>query len=72
MNYETGNDGHLLTSDLDFTKDNDIKRMRKIKSYRGNRHTRGLPVRGQRTRGSFRKGKTVGVSKRKDQPGKKK
>ena len=35
------------------------------------RHAFGLPVRGQRTRGHFRKGKSVGVQKKKIQQQKK-
>ncbi len=64
--YETGENKHLLVSDLDFTKENDIKRLKKIKAYRGVRHMFGLPVRGQRTRSNFRpnKGKArLGVKK---------
>ena len=42
-----------------------IKRLREIGSYRGVRHMRGLPVRGQRTRSNARtkrgKRKTVGA-----------
>jgi len=66
-NYEDNTDKHLITADLDFTKDNDIKRMKKIKSYRGVRHMFGLPVRGQRTKSNFRKnkGKVTGVKKSK-------
>lgn len=63
---ETGLDKHLLTNSLDIQKEFDIKRLKKIKSYRGLRHAQGLPVRGQRTRSHFRKrGGLVGV-KRKD------
>lgn len=44
----------------------DIKRFRDIKCYRGDRHRRGLPVRGQRTRTNARtrkgpRGKRVSV-----------
>jgi small subunit ribosomal protein S13 len=41
----------------------DIKRLKDIKSYRGNRHKLGLPVRGQRTRTNAitRKGKNIAV-----------
>ncbi|MDP2749220.1 MAG: 30S ribosomal protein S13 [Nanoarchaeota archaeon] len=60
--YETGEDKHLITIDLSFTKDNDIKRLKKIKSYRGLRHQWGLPLRGQRTRSNFRKTKRKGGS----------
>jgi small subunit ribosomal protein S13 len=61
---ETGEDRHLTTSQLEFAQKMDIVRERKMKSYRGVRHSLGLPVRGQRTRGSFRKGKVVGVSRK--------
>ena len=63
---ETGNNIHIVTSDLKFTQDNDIKLMRKIKSYRGIRHSSGLPVRGQKTKSNFRrnKGKVASVKKK--------
>jgi len=61
---DTGKDKHLTGPDLKFQKDVDIKQLRKIKCYRGVRHSLGLPVRGQRTRSNFRKGKTVGVRKK--------
>jgi small subunit ribosomal protein S13 len=54
---ETGQDMHLITTDWDLTIDNDIKRMKKIKSYKGVRHMLGQPVRGQRTKSNFRKNK---------------
>lgn len=69
---ETGEDRHLVGPDLKFTQEQDIKRMMKIKSYKGVRHMFGLPVRGQRTKSSFRKGRTVGVVRKKIQPAKKK
>jgi len=69
---ETGEDLHLVGPDLKFTREQDVKRMIKIKSYRGVRHMFGLPVRGQRTKSSFRKGRTVGVVRKKMQPAKKK
>lgn len=61
---ETGEDRHLVASDLELTQRMDINRMKKLKTYRGIRHSRGLPVRGQRTRSSFRKGKIVGVKRK--------
>ncbi len=61
---ETGKNLHLIGSDLKFSKEMDIKHLRKIKCYRGIRHSLGLPVRGQRTRSNFRHGKTVGVKKK--------
>ena len=65
---ETGEDRHLVAVDLNFMLEQDIKRMIKIKSYKGIRHMFGLPVRGQRTRSSFRGGTTVGVVKKKLMP----
>jgi small subunit ribosomal protein S13 len=56
----TGEDVHLFTGDLQFTKENDIKLLRKIKCYKGVRHSLGLPVRGQNTRSNFRRNKTKG------------
>ena len=63
---EDGTDKHLLGTTLTFVQDNDIKMMKKIKSYKGIRHSLGLPVRGQRTRSNFRKnkGKVLGVRKK--------
>ena len=63
---EDGTDRHLVSSTLTFVQDNDIKMMKKMKSYKGIRHSLGLPVRGQRTRSNFRrnKGKVMGVKKK--------
>ena len=58
--YESGEDKHLLTGTLQFVKENDIKRLKKIKAYRGMRHAAGLPSRGQRTKSNFRKSKSRG------------
>lgn len=60
---ETGQHKHLLSGDLQFAIENDLKIMKKIKSYKGVRHMLGQPVRGQRTRSNFRKnkGKVLGV-----------
>lgn len=60
---ETGEDRHLLTSDIEFTVRNDIERERMTGSWRGYRHMFGLKVRGQRTRTTGRKGGAVGVAK---------
>lgn len=69
--FETGEDKHLITNDLSFTKENDIKRIRKIKSYKGMRHAWNLTVRGQRTKANFRrnKGKVQGVQRKKGKSG---
>lgn len=63
--YRTGKDTHVIGSDLMMVLRDDLNRLRKIRSYRGIRHERGLPVRGQRTRTGFRGGTTVGVSRKK-------
>jgi small subunit ribosomal protein S13 len=68
----TGKDRHLTASTLELTQKMDINEMKKLKIYKGVRHAAGLPVRGQRTRGSFRTSATVGVSKKKQQPSKSK
>jgi len=60
---ETGEDKHLLTSDIAFTVRNDIEREKTSNSWRGIRHMFGLKVRGQRTRCTGRKGGAVGVAK---------
>ncbi|MFW5865922.1 MAG: 30S ribosomal protein S13, partial [Nanoarchaeota archaeon] len=64
--YESGEDKHLLHSDLDFKQDTDIKRKKKMKSYQGLRHQWKLPLRGQRTQSHFRPnaGKGSAVKKR--------
>ncbi|MFW9795873.1 MAG: 30S ribosomal protein S13 [Candidatus Thorarchaeota archaeon] len=56
---------HLTGSDLDFAHRNDIDRLRRIKSWRGTRHSLGLRVRGQHTRTTGRGGMAVGVSRKK-------
>ncbi|MBM3200415.1 30S ribosomal protein S13 [Candidatus Woesearchaeota archaeon] len=62
--YDEGSDKHLISTDIQFRVDFDIKRMKKIKCYKGVRHSLGLPVRGQNTRSHFRAGKTIGVKKK--------
>ena len=65
LDPETGETKHYLGTDLDMKKEFDIKKMKKIKSYKGIRHSLGQPVRGQRTRSHFRqRGKAVGVKKK--------
>jgi small subunit ribosomal protein S13 len=69
--FETGKDKHLFGTELDLQKEFDIRKLKKIKSYKGVRHIQGQPVRGQRTRGHFRKkGRTVGVTRQKAAPAK--
>lgn len=66
---ETGETKHFYGTDLDMKKEFDIKRLIKIKSYRGIRHATGQPVRGQKTRSHFRSRKnkkTAGIKKVKE------
>jgi small subunit ribosomal protein S13 len=60
----------LIEGDLRRELQGNLKRLQAINSYRGIRHRRGLPVRGQRTstNARTRKGprKTVGVIRNKD------
>ena len=61
--YETGEDVHIIGPEIELRLRDEINIMKKIRSYKGIRHERGLTVRGQRTRGNNRKGLTLGVSK---------
>ena len=61
---ETGADVHVIGSQLKLMQELDIRRLKKIRSYRGIRHGLGLPVRGQSTKAHFRHGKAVGVVKK--------
>jgi small subunit ribosomal protein S13 len=60
---ETGESRQLFGSDLDFIQKKDVEDERNIQSWKGVRHGLGLKVRGQRTRTTGRKGRTVGVRK---------
>lgn len=62
---ESGKDSHLIGADVKFTMENDIKIMKKLKTYKGIRHAHGLPVRGQRTKANFRRNKKKMMKKRK-------
>lgn len=68
---EDGLDKHLYESDLIFQVRMDIEREKRMGSWRGVRHALGLKVRGQRTRTTGRKGRTVGVRKSASGPSKK-
>ncbi len=63
--FDIGTDRHVTGSDLKLSLEFDLKRLKKIRSYKGMRHAIGQPVRGQRTRSHFRKGRAVGVIKSK-------
>jgi small subunit ribosomal protein S13 len=59
--FESGENKHMTSSDLELRTDFDIKRLKKIKCYRGIRHVAGLPVRGQRTKSHFKHHRKRGV-----------
>ncbi|GEP20128.1 30S ribosomal protein S13 [Pediococcus argentinicus] len=60
-------DNYRVEGDLRRSVSLDIKRLQEIGSYRGMRHRRGLPVRGQHTKNNARtrKGKKVSIAGRK-------
>lgn len=62
-NIDTGSDTHIIAADLQITLKKDIDLERSVGSWRGIRHSLGLKVRGQRTRCTGRKGRSVGVRK---------
>ena len=65
----TGEDLHIIGNRLELSVRRDIDRMKRIRSYKGVRHNRGLKVRGQRTKSTGRHGLVVGViRKKKGQP----
>lgn len=68
LREEITNGQYLLEGDLRRKISTDIKRLRDIGCYRGLRHRRGLPVRGQRTKTNARtrKGpkKAIGAKKK--------
>ncbi|MBI2049748.1 30S ribosomal protein S13 [Candidatus Roizmanbacteria bacterium] len=61
---------YRVEGDLREEVNDNIKRLREIGAYRGLRHLKGLPVRGQRTRSNARtkrgKRKTVGALKKEE------
>jgi small subunit ribosomal protein S13 len=63
-------EGYKLEGDLRAEIYGNIKRLKEIGSYRGTRHSRNLPVRGQRTRSNARtkRGKrvTIGAIKKEE------
>ena len=60
-----GKYSQLFANGLDFKLREDLDRMRKIRCHRGLRHYWGVRVKGQHTKTTGRRGKTVGVAKKK-------
>ena len=65
---ETGESTLQLGSDLLLQRKMDIDKMLRKRSWRGIRHSRGLRVRGQRTKATGRKSGSLGVSRKKERP----
>lgn len=61
---ETGEDTHVLGTNIDIQTKDDIGELRKMRCYRGVRHDNGHKVRGQRTSSNGRRGSTIGVSRK--------
>jgi len=60
--FDDGEDKHVSGVDLKLRTEFDVKRLRKIRSYRGGRHAVGLPTRGQRTKSNFRRNRKPSVA----------
>ncbi|KAI9364501.1 ribosomal protein S13/S18-domain-containing protein [Zopfochytrium polystomum] len=56
---------HSLANMVDNKLREDLERLKKIRAHRGLRHYWGVRVRGQHTKTTGRRGRTVGVSKKK-------
>ena len=54
----------IVSNVLDTKLREDLERLKKIRNHRGLRHYWGLRVRGQHTKTTGRRGRTVGVSKK--------
>jgi len=61
----TGENLHIIGNRLELSVRRDIDRMKRIRSYKGVRHHRGLKVRGQKTKSTGRHGLVVGVMRSK-------
>jgi small subunit ribosomal protein S13 len=70
--FDSGNDLHIISSEIPLTLRDDLNRLKKIRCYRGIRHEQGQKVRGQRTRANGRTGLTVGVQRKRVQQAQKK
>ncbi|KAK8387990.1 hypothetical protein O3P69_020112 [Scylla paramamosain] len=60
-----GKYSQVMSNYLETKLREDLERMKKIRAHRGLRHYWGLRVRGQHTKTTGRRGRTVGVSKKK-------
>ncbi|KAL0145015.1 ribosomal protein S13/S18-domain-containing protein [Mucor lusitanicus] len=60
-----GKSSQVISNVLDTKYRDDLERLKKIRNHRGLRHYWGVRVRGQHTKTTGRRGRTVGVSKKK-------
>ncbi|KAJ2745958.1 ribosomal 40S subunit protein S18B, partial [Coemansia sp. BCRC 34490] len=63
--HTTGKYSQLVSNQVHSTLREDLERMKKMRVHRGLRHVVGLRVRGQHTKTTGRRGRTVGVTKKK-------
>ena len=69
---KTGENDHVIGSQLMLVHKADLDRMKRTRSVKGMRHQLGLKVRGQRTKSTGRRGQIVGVHRKKLKQQKKK
>ncbi|XP_058079599.1 small ribosomal subunit protein uS13z/uS13y/uS13x-like [Magnolia sinica] len=62
--YKDGRYSQVVSNALDRKLRDDLERLKKIRNHHGLRHYWGLHVRGQHTKIIGRRGKIVGVSKK--------
>ncbi|KAJ1664468.1 ribosomal 40S subunit protein S18B [Coemansia sp. RSA 1813] len=63
--HTTGKYSQLVSNQVHSTLREDLERLKKMRAHRGLRHYGGLRVRGQHTKTTGRRGRTVGVTKKK-------
>ena len=64
--FVDGSNSQLLANNIESKLREDLERMKKMKMHRGLRHSWHLRVRGQHSKTTGRHGRTVGVSRKKD------
>uniref|UniRef100_A0A6G1SP53 Small ribosomal subunit protein uS13 n=2 Tax=Aceria tosichella TaxID=561515 RepID=A0A6G1SP53_9ACAR len=63
--FKDGKNSQVVANVLEVKLRDDLELLKKIRAHRGLRHYWGLRVRGQHTKTTGRRGRTVGVSKKK-------
>ena len=63
--YKTGKNSQAFSNNLGAKLREDLERLKKIRAHRGLRHYWGIRVRGQHTKTTGRRGKTVGIAGKK-------